>query len=180
MTATRQQIRSIVADVLARPAAQGRPINVARVARAYGIAVVYRAFEGDEDISGFYLREKGERVIGVNNAQAPVRQRFTIAHELGHALLDERDRVHVDGAFNLRLRDVKSSLAIDPDEMAANHFAAELLMPGTDVRSLVGDGIDITDDAELRGLARHFGVSQQAMAYRLMNLGLGIDGKAKF
>jgi Zn-dependent peptidase ImmA (M78 family) len=140
--------------------------------------VVYRAFDGDEDISGFYLRDKQERIIGVNNSQAVVRQRFTIAHELGHALLEEKDGVHVDGRFNFR--DTRSSLAIDPDEMAANQFAAELLMPESEVFELVGEGIDVTDDGELRTLARRFGVSQQAMAYRLVNLGLGIDGKARF
>lgn len=64
--------------------------------------------------------------------------------------------------------------------MAANQFAAELLMPEQEVRTRLGAGIEITDDSALRDLAKYFGVSSQAMFFRLTNLGLGIDGKARF
>jgi Zn-dependent peptidase ImmA (M78 family) len=53
-------------------------------------------------------------------------------------------------------------------------------MPVDEVRARVGSGIEISDDDALRSLAKHFGVSVQAMVFRLTNLGLGIDGKARF
>ena len=175
-----RKVRAKVAELLARDAARYRPVPVARLARDLGIQVVVKAFEGDEDVSGFYLRDGLERVIGVNEAHPEVRRRFTIAHELGHAVLDDHDGIHVDTAFTYRLRNAKSSLAIDPAEIAANQFAAELLMPADEVRARVEAGIEFTDDGAMRDLAKHFGVSAQAMAFRLANLGLDIDGKAEF
>ena len=43
-------------------------------------------------------------MIGVNKDQAQVRQRFTIAHELGHLKLHEHKQVHVDREFRVRFR----------------------------------------------------------------------------
>lgn len=180
MPATRAKIRAKVSDLLARDASKHRPLPVARLARDLGIHVVVQTFDGDEDISGFYLREGLERIIAVNEAHPEVRRRFTIAHELGHAVLHDHDGIHIDTGFTYRLRDGTSSLAIDTDEMSANQFAAELLMPVDEVRARVGAGIEISDDDALRTLAKYFGVSVQAMVFRLTNLGLGIDGKARF
>lgn len=172
------RIRAEVKRLLAHPTAAPRPLPVERLARELGFAVVLQPFEGEDDISGFYLRKGTESVIGVNASHPKVRQRFTIAHELGHALLERGDGMHIDTAF--RLRNATSAMAIDPQEIAANSFAAELLMPEDEVRQAVNVGIDITDDSSVRELARRFGVSQQAVVYRLVNLGLGIDGKADF
>src|SRR5947209_18298606 len=116
MATSAARIKVKVEELLARESAQHRPVPVTRLARDLGIQVVSRAFEGDEDVSGFYLRNGTERLIGVNHAHAEVRRRFTIAHEIAHAVLHDEDGIHIDTAF--RLRDTKSSLAIDPDEMA--------------------------------------------------------------
>ena len=75
----------------------------------------------------------GEPPTGVNSLHAPVRQRFTIAHELGHAVLHAREGIHLDQAFRLRFRDQTSAMAIDPEEIDANSFAAELLMPADEL-----------------------------------------------
>lgn len=160
--------------------APGWPVNVKKLAQGLGIQVVEQHLQGDGDvdISGFYYRSGEESVIGVNAAHPAVRRRFTIAHELGHAILEQRDGMHIDEAF--RLRDKRSASATDPDEIAANAFAAELLMPPDEVRLRLGDGVDYTDDSSVRDLARHFGVSQQAMMFRLINLGVSLDGKARF
>ncbi len=42
---------------------------------------------------------------------------------------DERNPIYVDGGFPFRRRHVRSSHAVDVEEMEANGFAAELLMP---------------------------------------------------
>src|SRR5207247_3101306 len=119
-------------------------------------------------------------IIGVNSPHAPVRQRFTIAHELGHAVLHAREGIHLDQAFRLRFRDQTSAMAIDPEEIDANSFAAELLMPADEVQAWLSAGIDMNDDQAVRRVARHFGVSQQAMTYRVVNLGAELDGTARF
>ena len=75
----------------------------------------------------------------------------------------------------LNKRDGRSSIAIDPQEIEANAFAASLLMPEemllAEVVKLVPD--QTTDRRELIGLlAKTFDVSIQAIEFRLINLGL--------
>ena len=115
-------------------------------------------------------------MIGVNRDQAAVRQRFTIAHELGHLLLHERSQVHVDREFRVRLRSGVSREGTDRDEMEANRFAAELLMPIGFLRADLEEWeLDLADDRQLRALARRYGVSTQSLAIRLNNLGYSIE-----
>jgi Zn-dependent peptidase ImmA (M78 family) len=141
---------------------------------------VRRRLDGDDDVSGFYLNQNGTQLIAVNSSHPPVRQRFTMAHELGHALLHRGEGIHMDQAFKLRLR-ASANAPVDRDEVDANRFAAALLMPEHDIRQLVAKhGLDLHDDWLTRRWAREFGVSQQAMMYRLMELSTGIDGAARF
>lgn len=116
------------------------------------------------------VRGHGQTVIGVNSLHHPNRQRFTIAHELGHLLL-HKDEVHIDRSFRVNRRDEVSSLAVDPDEIEANRFAAELLMPYNLVMAdLLECEIDLEDEDEIRRLAKKYEVSLQAMTHRIINL----------
>ncbi len=84
---------------------------------------------------------------------------------------DERNPIYVDGGFPFRRRDVRSSHAVDVDEMEANGFAAELLMPTAMLeRDLEGKDPDYEDDELTRRLANRYKVSLQAMAVRLATL----------
>ena len=83
----------------------------------------------------------------------------------------------VDRDFVFR-RGQKAAAGSDHEEIQANMFAAELLMPRNWLERDVGEkDIDaagraaISDDAVVR-LARQYGVSQAAMAFRPANLGL--------
>jgi len=73
-------------------------------------------------------------------------------------------------------RDQTSSQATDAREIQANRFAAELLMPDNlvlDAFSRVVEKKAKVDSSELiAALASDFGVSAQAMEYRLTNLGM--------
>lgn len=175
------RIRALAERLLDTPEARPRPLPIERIVTGLGIRLVRSPLEGDDDVSGFYQNEHGREVIGVNSLHPSARQRFTIAHELGHAVLHGREGLHLDQAFKLRFRDTTSSRAVDPEEMDANSFAAELLMPADEVRHLLsGSGLDVNDDQAVRTLARRFGVSQQAMTYRVINLGAELDGTARF
>lgn len=101
-------------------------VNVAAMAEARGAAVVYEAFP--HDVSGMLVRQDDSIVIGVNQDHPESRQRFTIAHELGHLIL-HRGRPLVVDSVRVNLRDSRSSMATDLEEIEANSFAAELLMP---------------------------------------------------
>lgn len=147
------------------------PVPVEAIARAGGAEIRYSPFEGD--ISGMVFRDNARVVIGVNSLHHPNRQRFTIAHEIGHMLLHKGVEVHVDRAFRINLRNDVSSKAVDPEEIEANRFAAELLMPE---HMLVGDlkgrVIDFENEDDLRRFAVKYRVSLQAFTFRLINLGL--------
>lgn len=139
------------------------PIDPEAIAKAMGVSVrTITPFDTDVDpgVSGMYSNESGAPVIHYNAMDPENRQRFTIAHELGHHVLKH-------GA---RFRDTSAAFSggtYDPVEVSANRFAAELLMPAYSVRVLVVDN-GITSIPKLAGAFR---VSEQAMLYRLKNLG---------
>ena len=164
-------IRRLVERLLRDSDLNAPPVPVEKIARTLGVEVRVEPVEGD--ISGFLFREGDRAVIGINRQHSVTRRRFTIAHEIGHFLLHDRQEIHVDRQFRVHLRDDRSSQAIDPDEIAANQFAAELLMPVDFLRFDLRDrDLDLEDDAELRVLAVRYKVSPQAMMFRLTNLGL--------
>jgi len=156
------------------------PVPVRRIAKSLGIELKYQPYDdADGNVSGMLFREKGRAVIGINKNDVRTRQCFTIAHEVGHFLLHDKP-MFLDRASNVFLRNELSGQAIDPQEIQANNFAAELLMPSKMVRAefqdqfknLV-DGIGSVPAEELiERLAATFEVSGQAMTFRLANLGL--------
>lgn len=148
------------------------PVRLEAVAATIGAQIFYEPFEGN-DLSGMaYHQDDGEPVIGVNALHSPKRQRFTIAHEIGHLVLHTKDAIHVDETLPM-FRTERSSLAIDDKEIEANQFAAELLMPAEWVRKDAAEcHIDIeADDEPIAELARKYDVSVQAMTIRLSAVG---------
>ena len=147
------------------------PVPVEELAERMGALVRYAPFDGQ--MSGLLHRsEDGKRaVIGVNSRHPTVRQRFSIAHELGHLVLHE-PTLQIDLHAFVSFRNSKSSNATDPHEIEANQFAAALLMPEGFLRACL-DLLDENPDVEesIRGLAQRFDVSTQAMTIRLTSLG---------
>lgn len=174
MTVRRKFIRTQAEALLKRFEVAELPVPVEKIATGLG-AVVQRV-PADDDLSGFILQQPGRdaAIIGVNAGHAPTRQNFTIAHELGHFVLHDLDDVHVDRGFSVRLRSATSKEGTDVEEKEANLFAAELLMPATLLRNEVQvvDAVDQDDESKIRELAEKFGVSTQAMMFRLAYLDL--------
>jgi Zn-dependent peptidase ImmA (M78 family) len=163
------KIQREVLELIERANVNAPPVPVEKIARMLGARIVKSDFKNE--ISGLLVRRGNEIVIGVAKEQATTRQRFTIAHEIGHLVLHEAEEVHVDREFRVKLRSQQSSEAVDVDEIEANAFAASLLMPEhflrNDVRKL---SIDFDDASQIQVVARRYGVSSQAMTFRLMNL----------
>lgn len=176
MAVRRRHIRLLVEQLLDEHNITDLPVPVDKIAEAMGASVLKEP--APDELSGFLLRNHTNRetVIGVNSTHHNNRQRFTMAHELGHLLLHEGERVHVDQAgyaFRFRLKPNEPDPAPDDDETEANVFAAELLMP---VRFLTQDmaeymSRDFLDDDVIAQLARKYGVSAQALTFRLSHLG---------
>jgi len=165
---TRVTIRRLARGLLADAGVTQPPVPIEDVAKEAGFEIHTESL--DTNLSGFYVREGDQHVIGVNAFHPKTRQRFTIAHELGHAALEEGTS-HIDHIY--KFRDPRSSTGADGEEVAANAFAAELLMPADWVETMweARDGA-LTDDEHIAALAKKFLVSPQAMGIRLSSLGL--------
>ena len=169
---TRRQKNEAVAKQLLKDCHITRPpVRVEMIARQIGATIRYEPFEGD--ISGMVYRNKDHVIIGVNSLHHPNRQRFTIAHEIGHVLLHKGTEVYIDRTYRVNMRNNVSSQAVDKDEIEANRFAASLLMPEHMlVEDLKDIEIDFESEDDLADLAAKYEVSLQAMAIRLSNIGL--------
>lgn len=169
----RSDIQNVAEQVLQGASVHKPPVPVERLARHAGAEVRYEPLDGE--LSGMLFQEGDRAIVGVNALHSKSRQRFTIAHELGHLQLHDRSGIHIDHKFRVRLRGERSSQAVDPEEIEANRFAAELLMPAAmidaDLDKLVDDTVDYDDEDLVRQLAERYEVSTQAMAFRLINLG---------
>jgi Zn-dependent peptidase ImmA (M78 family) len=171
---TRREIEAQVEGLLREHDIDSVPVPVEAIARAKGLPIVEAEMEAD--VSGALIRGGDLQGIAVNASQAPVRKRFTVAHELAHFLLDHVDNDHLDWEFTVIRRDGRSSEAEDDQEIAANFFAASLLMPKEilrqDVESYLRfDGEVRLEDGDVLMLAKKYKVSEAAMRYRLQNLG---------
>jgi Zn-dependent peptidase ImmA (M78 family)/transcriptional regulator with XRE-family HTH domain len=138
------------------------PVNINGIARAVGVGLFYSPLP--DALSAFLLRADDRAVIGVNANQHPVRQRFSAAHEIGHHVLGHADGSIFDYAFPTTAEGEPPGYE-PQDEREANQFAAELLMPK---ENLAQDAPSLS----LARLARRYEVSQEAMSFRLLNLGL--------
>lgn len=174
MTVRRRRIRLLVQELLTQAGIHTPPVPVDQIAEAQGLELRLNR-EPASKISGFLFLGGNRPIIGINAEHHTNRQRFTIAHELGHYLLHSfsPQDLYVDHSFQVLLRDERSSEGTDTTEREANLFAAELLMPAgllsTDLQDRTQ--IDIVDEAFLQELAQRYQVSQQAMMFRLANLG---------
>lgn len=146
-----------------------------------------------DEISGLFLRSPDfGMAILANRSQAPVRRRFSFAHEHGHALMDRDAPATATSVHN----------AGERTEQRANAFAAAFLMPEEGVREFMhslGKGrivrreeaaVDAVTEEGIEGqtrspsgsqkityadaasLAWHFGVSYAAAVWRLRGLNL--------
>ncbi|MBI2312977.1 MAG: ImmA/IrrE family metallo-endopeptidase [Betaproteobacteria bacterium] len=153
---------------------KGNPVPVEDIAAKLGAKLSYEPFEGQDEISGMLFRDGDHIVIGINSSHAKTRQRFSIAHEIGHLVM-HKGAIFVDKAVRLN-RDAKSSLAIDPREIDANRFAAELLMPeklvSAEAKKRLVKKSKLSELLLIDELAAAFQVSSQAMEFRLTNLGI--------
>lgn len=163
-------LRPIVNSLLEACGIDDVPVPVEVIADHLGAQIRYSPFDGE--LAGMLVRhDDGQAVIGVNSAHHINRQRFTIAHECGHLCLHKGKDVHIDRSFRVQVdrRDEVSAQAVDPEEIEANRFAAELLMPRDRILEDIVE-FDIEDDEELKELADKYVVSVQALTYRVNNL----------
>lgn len=134
------------------------PIDPMDIAAKMGISVL-----ADPNFTaiGHYVPGKDSQppLITYKSSESKVRQRFTVAHELGHHVMGhgERDR-DIPEQFSMGYH--------DPFEVDANRFAVYLLIPDTGIHAMIRIG----RVRSVEELARIFGVSRAAMRFRLKEL----------
>jgi len=102
---------------------------------------------------------QGRRIIKINSLAPVIRQTFTLAHEVGHLILERSVRG-------------TSSCSADNDlERACNCVAAELLMPAQQTKRVAQD-LGKQSPEKLSLVANYFAVSLQTAAQRLYDLNL--------
>lgn len=117
----------------------------------------------DADFDGLAVSSADVKLILLATSPLPSRQRFTLAHELGHLLAGDDQGVHLD-------RDVfDRAQTRDPGEARANAFASAFLMPEAVLRGAAQAGIT---EASFVSLACDLVVTPSALAYRLLHLRL--------
>lgn len=156
-------------ELLHKNKVQDAPVPIEKIVK--GLQVLLCPLPAPDDVSGAIIRKDGFAVIAVNPNHHPNRQRFTIAHELGHLLFHEGTLEHVDQNFRVNWRNSESSKAVNWDEIKANRFAAEILMPRDFLRKDLDEVPDLNSES-IAQLAKKYEVSPRAMKIRLASLGL--------
>jgi predicted Zn peptidase len=154
-------------------------IDVLAIAETCDIPVEYTSSEH----SGWSINQDSfERKIVINKFEPEYRQRFTIAHEIGHIILN-----HQGKSYRTNKLEEYSDTIARMNEIAANNFAAQLIMPEKLVKESLRDSINelgysLDQDFSEREIAKiisfsasQLNVSAQALSYRVDNLGLFID-----
>ena len=112
------------------------------------------AVDFGDAVSGIQVTEGNKSFsVGYNQSQHVHRQRFTVAHEIGHFLLGHTREASPDKQ--------------PPEEIIekeANEFASELLMPLEMLKTDFKNGI-----SDMKMLATRYWVSDEAMYLRIMN-----------
>ncbi len=143
------------------------PIDLKSILDEFNIQLVFDP-DLDNQESGYISYNDEEWIIGVNADHHKNRQRFTIAHELGHYMLH---RIEIEKLGKISDAILFRKNETNRLEIEANNFASDLLMPEEEFRKKINDGTTIIND-----IAQYFGVSSLAVRYRAKNLGYGGHG----
>ena len=128
--------------------------DIVETLEAQGLKIFMTVHHADHKFSGMVAHANEKPVIVVGKDWPGDRQRFTMAHELGHLVLDGR-------------------LADDiQEEDACNRFAGAFLVPKERVFEILGAQRTWLELQELSMLKREWGLSMFAWAMRARDLGI--------
>lgn len=129
--------------------------NLAALLEGRGILVIVTGVDTEDRFDGLQAAITDQPLIVIAGDWPGDRQRFTLAHELGHLLLRGRIRSRV----------------LD-EEKACNRFAGAFLLPAAAARERLGERRDKLTQAELLRLKREYGLSMAGCVYRAADLGI--------
>ena len=124
------------------------------VLESKGIRVFETGESADSKFDGLAAKVNGQRVIVISSNWSGDRQRFTMAHELGHLILEGRLSDDLD------------------EEHASDRFAGAFLLPEDAIWSELGEFRTRLELQELLMLKQEFGISMSGILYRAKDLGI--------
>lgn len=169
MNKINQKLEELTSEILLNNDMYKIPVDVIKIANSNDIKV----YEGDleKKISGAirYKKDEDKFEILINKNDIKVRQRFTIAHELGHYFLHQEflknEEIHVDTMYRTANNEAEIEQSRER-EKEVDYFAGALLMNRTLLEKMHKENNSIKELAEI------FNVSVSAMTVRLDVLGL--------
>ncbi|MEZ7279747.1 ImmA/IrrE family metallo-endopeptidase [Pseudoalteromonas sp. 68 DY56-GL68] len=119
-----------------------------------GVMIICTDVETSKKFDGLAGNINGLPVVVISSAQSGDRQRFTLAHELGHLVLHNRLSENLD------------------EEKACNYFAGAFLLPSTSLIQHLGKSRTQLEAQELYMLKHEYGISMLASLYRALQSGV--------
>jgi Zn-dependent peptidase ImmA (M78 family) len=151
----RQRIRGFATRLLKECQIINPPVRIGVIAKKLDLIVE----SGNPAILDLFIKKNlsafislEDKIVVYNSTHPTVRNRFSVAHEIGHFILGH--------SFNNDIFNLNSQ---DPREIEANIFASELLMPFGMIKR------DIVLGERVPGLAKIYWVSEEAVGWRLFN-----------
>lgn len=133
------------------------PVSINEVVKAlqrFSHKIVVRSLPLSDGFSGQIVQMPEITGIMYNSNHSQHRQRYTVAHELGHFMMN-----HTLSATYKEIINLKNKLKIEKE---ANIFAAELLMPKDLIKKTLKER-----KCNVKDLATLFDVSEEAMWFKL-------------
>ena len=148
--------------------------NLTAIAESEDITIIYDHYE--RSFGGLTVYEDGRFFIHLdldstkdkNNGRA----RFTLAHELGHALIDEHRLGLMTGKLESHVSEYLLGVNDKKIELEADFFASCLLMPSNDFKNVARSFSNFFSVDVLRHLASHFRTSLLATIFRFVDVGI--------
>ncbi|MDH7576578.1 MAG: ImmA/IrrE family metallo-endopeptidase [Bacillota bacterium] len=139
------------------------PVPVEEIARQEGVIISSHKTSDLKCAVALKDRKRGRYVVSVYLSGDEGRDRWSLAHELGHIKLGHFEIYDVDTLAKDKLNDAERYIL----DKEADIFAEELLMPAEWLREIMGIVSDFTQIEEIKKL---FGVSLGALVNRLEEL----------
>lgn len=167
---TKKFIRDKAREILNEFEVQGPPVPIREIVEGHALKV--EEFMGPDNEDGALIPQR--RCIRLNTRKPQTRQRFTLAHELGHWVLYHQPRVTEEHRELDGIRDNREDFEVSLDSMRphkvrereANIFAAELLMPASWLKA------DWKKTKDMGQLTKKYQVSEQALWIRAEEVGI--------
>lgn len=150
----KQRIRSQALKLIKATNQTTFPINLNMIVKYLGIYAVSTEKAGKLNLKVSAFIDINSKILVYNSNDSVVRQRFSVAHEIGHFVLNHKG---VNESFNIN--------SSTPIEKEANIFAGEILIPYPEIKA------DLKAATNFDLLSEKYQVSKEALGWRIESCG---------